>query len=403
MSGKHSLLPRGLAVAVLMLPTGSLAGTLPEVSVTQIESQTSEVSGSPPAVFQFTRTGSTEQQLLVYFEPVAGSEALGNDWTSDEIIQLGGGRRGFIFPPDEATYLVEIRADQDNQVEGTEALLQKLQPRATYVIAPGNDIVLQTDLLDDPPEVTIELSPDEISEGGAPGALTLTRSGGDLTIGLGVQVFLNDGTANIGQDFTVEGLVSTPHRTIIIPSDQTSEIRSIMAEADNLIEGNETIGIQILPLDNYVVVTPSDSIDLIDDAPIVAIAAIDAEASEAGDTGTFRISRSGGSAAIQLFVHLERSGTASPPGSVPRDYDMDLSQNALGFFVLVPADELEFDVLVEPLADMEDSEPDETVILTIRDDIGEYLVDPTQMTDTVIIENVPDGVFSDRFSAPESP
>lgn len=382
--------------------SASFAGTLPEVSVTQGVAQTSEAGGAA-ATLTFTRTGSTSQQLLVYFEPVAGSEAANSDWSSDEIINLSG-RQGFIIPVDVSVYQAEITADPDNMVEGPESLLQSLMPRSTYTIASGSEGAFETVLLDDPPEVSIELNPVSVIEGGPPGSVTLTRTGGDMTNQLGVQVFFNTGTATIGQDFVVEGETSTEQRLVIIDNDQTSETRAITPQTDNDVEGDESITFEIVPStsssNNYVIVGATDSITLVDDVATVSIAALDSEASESGDPGVFRISRSGGDIDTQLFVYLERSGTAAAPGQVPRDYDMDLSQNANGRFVLMPAQASTFDILVEPLFDMDEGENDETVILSIRDDIGEYLVDMAQQTATVIIENVPELVFTDGFEPP---
>lgn len=391
-----------LAGATLLF-SNAFAGTLPEVSVTQGISQTSEAGGSA-ATFTFSRTGSTSQQLLVYFEPVTGSEAANSDWSSDEIRNLGSGRRGIIFPEDVSTYEAEIVAIPDNMVEGAESLLQSLMPRSTYTIASGSEATFDTTLVDDPPAVTIELTHDSIIEGGSPGAMTLARSGGDTSVQLGVQVFFNAGTASVGPDFVVEGETPTPQRLIIIDANQTSETRAVTPQMDNEVEGDETITFEIRPStsssSNYIITNDTDSITLFDDVAEVSIASLDPDASESGDPGVFRISRTGGDIDSQLIVYLDRSGTAAAPGQVPRDYDMDLSQNANGRFILIPAQAAMFDILVEPLFDSDEGEDDETVILTIRDDIGEYVVDMTQQTATVTIQNVPELVFASGFEPP---
>ncbi|BFM39751.1 choice-of-anchor Q domain-containing protein [Synechocystis sp. LKSZ1] len=92
--------------------------------------------------------------------------------------------------------------------------------------------------------------------------------------------------------------------------------------------------------------------------PVVTITAIDATANEAGDPGTFRVSRTG-APIVPLTVSYAVSGTATN-GS---DY------NSLSGTVTIPVDQTFIDIAINPIDDIQ-AEANETVILTLSNSVN---------------------------------
>jgi hypothetical protein len=156
------------------------------------------------------------------------------------------------------------------------------------------------------PEISVEATDAAAGEDGPdPGVFTLSRTGPaglPLVVDIGLR-----GTAANGTDYQ---LVSTSV-TFAAGETQTSVVVTPIADVD--AEGDETVTLDLLPGGAYVVGAPASATLTIADSvlPVVTIAATDAEAAEAGDTGAFTVSRTG-PLADPLTVTLEVTGTADP-------------------------------------------------------------------------------------------
>src|SRR4029453_12550937 len=157
--------------------------------------------------------------------------------------------------------------------------------------------------------------------------------------------------------------ISSPG-SVSIPANQSSVTITVTPVADNLVEGDETVTIQLVaspsnPPAYSLGVTTNAQVTIADDPPIVSVAANDPNASEPGsDTGQFTISRTGGNIATSLGVTVVRSGTATNA----TDYT-SISANAT-FTATIPANQASTTINITPI-NTASVEGDETVVLTL--------------------------------------
>jgi hypothetical protein len=207
--------------------------------------------------------------------------------------------------------------------------------------------------------------------------LTFTRSGGNIAAALPIS-FLRTGTGST-QDFVNIG------SSVTIPANQTTTTLSISPFRDNIVEGDETVILTIVPsgsvLTSYIIGTPSvGTVTIADDPPIVTITALDPAASEVGpDPGVFNFTRSGGDLSTSLLIQVRVSGSASNG----TDYQ---SIGGTFFFVTIPPNETTATLTINPITDLF-VEGDETVVLTIQPRTA-YIIG-TPATATVTIADAP--------------
>lgn len=166
------------------------------------------------------------------------------------------------------------------------------------------------------------------------GTFTFSRTGSTASA-LVVRYGLT-GTGTNGSDYTSVG------GTVTIGAGQSSATVVIAPVNDPDYEGSETVDVTVETDGAYSVGSPSAATVTIadNDRPVVTIVATDATASEAGDTGTFTISRTGPTT-TSLRVTYTVNGTAS--GGV--DYPV------LGQQIFIPAGSSTVTLTVTPTAD----------------------------------------------------
>ncbi len=209
--------------------------------------------------------------------------------------------------------------------------------------------------------VSLSISTNTVTETGAPGQMTLKRTGStndDLTVGLFVS-----GTAGIPSDITFSPSL-TPNVTnvVVIPAG-SDRIQFAFTPVNNAtVEPTEFSSVTILEDTNsiYNIVAPlaEARITILDDdvgaLPTVTIAAVTPYVPEAEpDDMAFTFSRTGPTT-NSLTVLYSASGTATPGTDYPTPVGL----------VVIPAGERSTTVKFLPTDD-KDVEPDETVVLTI--------------------------------------
>ncbi len=207
------------------------------------------------------------------------------------------------------------------------------------------------------------------SETGAdPGAFRLTRvttTSLPVTSPLSVSFTLT-GTALNGTDY-----VTVPLTATFLAGQATVDV-VVTPIADLLAEGPETVVLTLTNASPYVLGTPTTATVTISEMPVVSVAAFDSSAAEAGlDTGTFRLTRDGSTAA-PLTVTVTLTGTAlngTDYVSVPLTVTFLAGQGTA-------------DVVITPIADAVVEGP-ETVILSVIDGALYDLGTPSSATVTI--------------------
>ena len=227
--------------------------------------------------------------------------------------------------------------------------------------------------------VSIVASIPNASEAGpTAGKFTITRTG-DITLALAVNVGTATGSATKTTDysFSPDYVASSPFNQFTIPAGQASLDILVNPVNDAIVEGPETVILQLGPGDGYVLSGSTSATVTIadDDTALPKVALVTTTPSTIENSGlpaVFTVSRTG-STVGSLTVNYAVAGTATPGA----DY------TTLAGSVTIPAGSSSTTINVQPIDDSI-SESLETVILTISSNAG-YIIDPANTTATVSI------------------
>ncbi|MFT3784992.1 MAG: kelch repeat-containing protein [Tepidisphaeraceae bacterium] len=319
------------ASASIKLADNDLTDVTPIVRLSVIDSTLNE-SGDA-GIFRFTRTGSTASPLVLDVT-LGGSAKNGIDYqtiATPITILAGQSTRDYVIKPID-----------DALVEGTETVTWEVKQSTAYA-APTGSTYMTIKLEDNDsavalPSVSVSAIDNSASESGDTGTFRVTRTGpttSALTVNFGLS-----GSATEGSDYTA--IV----KSVTIPAGQSFVDVNVKPIDDNAVETVETIVLAVNSSSTYMLGTASATVNLADNdvapgLPTVSIAAIDAAASEGGDTGTFRIARTGATTAA-LAVSVSIAGTAS----IGSDYSATRTTP-----ITIPAGQSFVDVVVTPIDD----------------------------------------------------
>src|SRR5439155_861968 len=200
------------------------------------------------------------------------------------------------IPAGSSSAAVTVTPIDDSSVETNETVILTLSANAAYTVgSPNTATITIYDNDQPPPEKPViwleEVQPNASEAGRVPGVIRFYRTGGDPNQPLQVN-WTFSGTASNGVDF--EQLPTTsPY-----PQGESEADLTITPIDDAQVEGSETVIVTLLDGPGYTVGSPSNAtVNIADNdqppppLPTVTVVATDATASEAGDTGTFTVSR----------------------------------------------------------------------------------------------------------------
>jgi hypothetical protein len=265
------------------------------------------VEGGSNGSFTLTRTGDIAADLVIRVSPVGGSATRNTDYTFSPDYITDGNYRTFTIPAGSASLAVIVTPTNDTLQEGLETITLQLASNGNYLSNSANSMLMivgdnDTSL----PQVSVLPTDPYAFESPADNGTFTFRRTGSTAAPLNLTVAWS-GSATSGSDYT-----ALP-ATVIIPAGQSSVAVNVVPLNDSSIEPLEDIIATIGSSSAYVrdstattaTVSMSD-----DDSPVVTVAAVDANASEAGpDSGIFLITRSGSTAA-PLKVYYGLSGSA---------------------------------------------------------------------------------------------
>jgi hypothetical protein len=332
--------------------------------------------GTDKATLTISRTGSTTAPLTVTYT-VSGTATSGSDFTAVT------GTATILAT--KTSVAVTITAKNDTLTESAETVVLTLNGGAGYGLGAAtaatayirdNDTAL--------PSLTIMAINPATAEGGSPGLLRVSRTGGDPAAPVVVGIKLS-GTAANGTDYT------TVPGTVTIPANATSVDIPISPMDDVTAELAETATVTLLAGPDYVLgVAIAGTVTIADNDPAtVTIAGTDATAHEPGtDTGLLTLTRKG-----LIDPALDVRYLVSGTGSNGADYAV------LPGIVTIPAGVATATIPVVPLDDSA-SEPSETATVTISAGVG-YLIGSTKAATVTIVDDDTAG-FAWSTSTPAS-
>ncbi len=362
------------ALPLALVISSAAAGDLPVVSITSVDAQMAEAALHTGSFLVSRQGGDLSQELRVNLIYGGTAVALQGDYeTPPSQVLLGA---------NVESQLIELTPRSDNLVEGTETVVVTPQSLPEYEVGPDATATLEIE--DDPAVLTIAITDATISEIGLdPGSFEVSRSGGRIEQGFAGSVAYT-GTATPLFDFVQATNFS-------FAGDQTSTSVVITPVSDNIVEGDETITVTFLPNSQYITGEPDTvTFTLTDDAPVVEVSVLDADMSESGSNpGAFLLTRSGGGDPTQgIAVNYTLSGSASSP----QDY-------VLTGGTVIGGNEMTLQLNLQPQADSDDMEGDETIEITIQPSQS-YLIGPAN-TATVVLRDFVDLIFAAGFETAE--
>ena len=321
--------------------------TLPIVTVTATDATAAE-GGSDFGTFTITRTGGTSAALQVNFS-LSGNATAGSDYAS-----IGS---SVTIPAGAASQTVTISPVDDATVEGTETVTLTLANNSSHNAGT-------------PSNATVNISDNDTN----PPTVSLTAPANNAT-------FANDSTINIvadpqDSDGTISKVEFFQGTTKL--GEDTSSIDGYTFSWTNVFAGSYQLTAKAT--DNMGATATSSVVNVTVTLPLITISATDPSAAEAGsDTGTFTITRTGGTSAA-LAVNFSVSGSATSG-----DY------SAVGTSTTIPAGVASLTITITP-ADDTSVEGTETVIMSLAGNSSYTVGDPANATVSIADNDQPPAI-----------
>jgi hypothetical protein len=337
--------------------TVTIADSVPTITVAATDAAAAE-SGDDVGTFTFTRVGELGVSLTVLYT-VGGTATAGQDYANTLSTQI-------TFNPGQASVTRTVTPFLDALVEGAETVTIALQPGEYVIGTPGSAMVT---IADSVPTISVEATDAAASESGDTGTFTFTRSG-DPGVSLTV-LYSVGGTATAGQDYT-----NTVSTQVTFNPGQTTATRTVTPFLDALVEGDESVTITLQPGQYVIGAQNTGTVTIADNVPTITLEASDAAAAEAGDTGTFTVTRTGAlNVALTVFYTVGGTATAG----------IDYS-NTLSTQVTFNPGQATATRTVTPFLDAL-LEGGETVTITLQ--AGQYIIGAQNTGTVTIADNVP--------------
>ncbi len=265
----------------------------PIVSIDSIASQFA-VEGGGDGLFTITRTGPTATNLTVYFSR-GGTATQGSDYTPLTV--------PIVIPAGQSNTTLPVTAIDDSLIEGEETVVLALTAHESYRTAyPSSATVVVQDN-----DQSVRVDPSDLiaSEPGTDrGEFSFTRFG---TTNTPLQVlFTTSGSAVSGSDYLPIG------NSVVIPAGSLTAALPVVALDDLLIEGPETLNLQLQPNAAYTIgAADTAGVTIADDEPMLTISAtVETVVEGSRDPAVLTVTRYG-DPKYEITALLSISGSAS--------------------------------------------------------------------------------------------
>jgi PKD domain/Calx-beta domain/Carboxypeptidase regulatory-like domain len=338
-----------------------------EISTVNLSASDAAASepGANTGTFLFTRTAPSSNDLTVFYR------VLGEAVPDADYVALAG---SVVFAAGVTSVVATVTPMDDIFTEVTERVLVSILPDPSYVIgtlAPVSVTISDNDpLAGGGAAIGFSRPASQGPESDTSAQISL-RLSTNLPSNASVNYAVTGGTATGGgTDFTLAS------GTLVFPTNEVNRTISIPVVNDTSAETNETIVITLSNPTNAILdFLSTHTFTILDDdaSGALTISTPDATANEAGlGTATFRITRSGSTAAAQT-AFLQLLGSASAPA----DY------TPLPTTVVIPAGTNSVDLIVIPVDDATD-ETNETVTIKLLPSPGARLGSPNLASISIV-------------------
>lgn len=317
-------------------------------------------------VYTFTRSGFTGNAIGVNFQ-ISGS-AQPADFTLDGAT-LAGNTGTVTFAADATTAVVRVVPVANTVLNENRTVTLTTVAGTGYVV--GSIASVTGTIAEDESAIALRVEPVQVAEDGSTAlSYTFERSGflnRALTVnfGIGGSASLEGNEADYRVTLPDNATYTAAGGTVTFAANEISKILTIRPIADNRTEVDETVLLTLNPGDGYVPTTTGPvQGTLIDDDATVSLAVDRTSVTEDGDdTLTFTFTRTG-SLSNALTVNFSVGGTAS--FGAEGDYTADSPGfTATRGSVSFAAGSDTATLTLNPTAELEVIEADETVILTL--------------------------------------
>lgn len=330
-----------------------------------------------PGLFTVSIPCETDTPLTINYT-ISGTATNGTDYTNlSGSVTIAAGTNSATIP------IVPV---DDTAIETSETVTLTLAAGTGYDVAatPNNTGTVTILDNDSTTGTTVNLfanDPLASEVGPDAGQFTIARTG-NLSQPLTVNYSLSPlSTATNNTDYTANPALNTT--TITIPAGSDRVTININPITDSLVEGAETVTLNLGSGTGYTVGPASQATVVIQDIsvvtkPTVGVTAPDPIAQEGGANGTFQFSRTGGDISQPVTIKYTVTGTAT----ANEDY------SALGGTVTINAGQTVSSVINVNPSNNAINEPTETVVVKITQD-SPYLVGSQSFATVSILDNNP--------------
>jgi len=278
-----------------------------------------------------------------------------------------------IIPPGNSSAVIPVVVIDDDLVEGPETVVVDLVFNETYEL--GTPSTATVTIVDDDNLPMASISASRAAEPGPPdgndGSFTISLDEPAPDGGLVVNYLVSaSSTATASSDYEALG------SSVTIPAGATSVDIPVVVIDDTLVEGSESVIVDIQADTAYDLGSPATAtVFIVDDdrTPLVSISAADGAEPSANGMFTFTLTRPAPVGGLTVNYAVSGSSTATASD----DYQ------ALGSSVTIPADETSVDVPVM-VVDDEIAELAETVIVDIQENAAYELGAPATAVVSII-------------------
>jgi hypothetical protein len=235
--------------------------TLPTVIIRAVDSLAIEpptaVASPNTGTFVISRSGGDLSLPLTVNLSIGGTATNGIDYSFIP--------SSFTIPAGQTSTTITITPLFDTTIEGNETVILSLASSTNYTIGSANTATIKIQDTVNLPTVTIVATDATATEPSLSllpptdtGLFTITRSGGDISVPLTVNLSIG-GTATNDVDYFLI------NNTVTIPANQPSVTIPISPKFDTIVEGNETVILTILSNPNYTIGSASSATVTIQD------------------------------------------------------------------------------------------------------------------------------------------